>query len=336
MTQNRPERRSKKNTYTGKDSKRRQKQDFRRGKAKRAVSSKRSGQQTSKQKTAFRGSVKKKVANDLFTLQEEGPIDRLEGRNPIKEALRAGRDINKIWIKKRSKGRTDRNLDQLVHECHRAGAVIIEVEADVLNSMATSFGHQGIIAQVAAHKYSSLQDLLARGEEQKRKNLYPLLILLDGLEESYNLGSILRIADTAGATGVIIPKRRSVALDALVAKASAGAIEYVPVARVVNLSSTIQELKDRGYWIYGADVEGTTTPENSDWLRSIALVIGNEGKGMSAKIKESCDHLIRIPQYGQVNSLNAAVACGILAYEARRQARSEGKVFVDNTDKLNL
>ncbi|NLB09789.1 MAG: 23S rRNA (guanosine(2251)-2'-O)-methyltransferase RlmB [Clostridiaceae bacterium] len=253
--------------------------------------------------------------------REAGPADRLEGRNPIKEALRAGRNINKVWIKRRGTGRYDQDLTRLVQDTRKAGAVIVEVDSDVLDSMATSYGHQGIIAQVAAHEYVTLAELIVRGEAQMAENIYPLLILLDGLEESYNLGSILRIADAAGATGIIIPERRSVALDAAVAKASAGAIEYVPVARVTNLSNAIQELKDAGYWIYGSDAQGTATPEDSDWLRKIALVIGSEGKGMGMKISEACDHLIRIPQYGEVNSLNAAVACGILVFEARRQVR---------------
>lgn len=259
------------------------------------------------------------------TVPAAGPIDRLEGRNPIREALRAGRNINKIWIKRRDGGKTDPDLAQLIQECRRAGAVTVEVTAEVLDSMATSYGHQGIIAQVAAHEYIPLPDLIARGEAQQEQGIYPLLILLDGLEESYNLGSILRIADAAGATGIIIPERRSVALDATVAKASAGAIEHVPVARVTNLSATIRTLKEAGYWIYGADAAGTARPEDSDWLRSIALVIGSEGKGMSAKITAACDHLVSIPQYGKVNSLNAAVACGILTYEARRQARNQDR-----------
>ncbi len=258
------------------------------------------------------------------TVSQAGPIDRLEGRNPIREALRAGRHINKIWIKRRDDGKTDPDLAKLIQDCRQAGAVTVEVAAEVLDSMATSYGHQGIIAQVAAHEYSSLPDLIAQGEAQKKQGIHPLLILLDGLEESYNLGSILRIADAAGATGIVISERRSVSLDAAVAKASAGAIEHVPVARVTNLGATIQTLKESGYWIYGADAEGTANPEDSDWLRSIALVIGSEGKGMSAKIKSACDHLVSIPQYGKVNSLNAAIACGILTYEARRQARNEG------------
>lgn len=258
-------------------------------------------------------------------IRTAGPEDRLEGRNPIKEALRAGRNINKIWIKRRDSGRYDQDLTRLIQDGKKAGAVIVEVDGDVLDNMATSYGHQGIIAQVAAHEYVSLTDLIARGEEQMADNSYPLLILLDGLEESYNLGSILRIADAAGATGIIIPERRSVALDAAVAKASAGAIEYVPVARVTNLSNTIQELKDSGYWVYGAEAQGAATPEDSDWLRKVALVIGSEGKGMGMKVTAACDLLISIPQYGHVNSLNAAVACGILVFEAKRQARQSAE-----------
>lgn len=247
--------------------------------------------------------------------------DRLEGRNPIKEAIRAGRNINKIWVKKSDLKQRDTELSRLINDCKKAGAVVIEVEGNVLDSMSASYAHQGIIAQVAAHEYFSLADLITKGKEQLKENIQPLIILLDGLEESYNLGSILRIADAAGAVGIVIPERRSVALDALVAKSSAGAIEYVPVARVTNLNRAAEQLKEAGYWVYGADASGKASPEGSDWLRQIALVIGSEGKGISERMLSICDHLISIPQYGMINSLNAAVACGILTYEARRQAR---------------
>lgn len=243
------------------------------------------------------------------------PADRLEGRNPILEAIKAGRPINKLYVLK-LKERPDPIMARIVREARDSGAVIMEVERSVLDQMSVTTGHQGVIAQVAMHEYVELDDILAVaaavGED-------PFLIILDELKESYNLGSVLRIADAAGAHGVLIPKRRSVGLDAAVAKASAGAIEHVPVARVNNLSQTIETLKEKGFWIAAADEEGKTDYHDIDWCGPMALIIGSEGEGIGQQLRKHCDFLIAIPQRGKVNSLNAAVATGIIVFEAMHQ-----------------
>ncbi len=264
------------------------------------------------------------VKEEAYPAPEANLSDRLEGRNPIREALRAGRNFNKVWIAKRSSGQKDPDLKEIIKECYDSGAVVVEVERDVLNKMSSSHGHQGIIAQVAAHEYVSLDSILQRGTKRyQEEGVVPFIILLDGLMEGYNLGSILRIADAFGITGIVIPKRRSVALDAFVAKASAGAVEYVPVARVTNIKSAIAALKEQGFWIYGACGESKTVPEACDFRDKTALIIGNEGSGISQSVRSCCDVLVQIPQYGHVNSLNAAVACGVLVAEAMRQRRAK-------------
>lgn len=241
--------------------------------------------------------------------------DRLEGRNPIAEALKAGRTVNKVWIARRE-GNPDAGLVRLVSRLREAGAVILEVERQVLDQMATTGAHQGIIAQVAAHEYSDLDDLLARS---RANGAVPFLLILDGVQDAYNLGSILRIADAAGIHGVIIPRRRSVGLDALVAKASAGAIESVPVCRVTNISRTLDTLKSEGFWITGADSSGEQDYRSADWTGPLAMVIGSEGRGISPSIKKHCDFLVKIPMKGQINSLNVAVATGVLVFQAISQ-----------------
>lgn len=249
-----------------------------------------------------------------------GSPDRLEGRNPIFEALKAGRTINKLWVLKRQDKpeKPDPLLARLVGQAREAGAVIMEVERKVLDQMSETHAHQGVIAQVAAHDYVELEDLVSQIRERGEM---PFLILLDEVQESYNLGSILRIADAAGAHGVVITERRSVGLDAAVAKASAGAIEHVPVARVVNLTQTILSLKEQGFWIAGTDSEGTVDYHQADWKGPLAIVIGSEGEGLGQQIRRHCDFLVSIPMLGKVNSLNAAVAAGIVIFEAANQRR---------------
>lgn len=261
-----------------------------------------------------------KQAGDRPVARESGVAgspDRLEGRNPIGEALKAGRTINKLWVLKRQ-DKPDPALARLIGQAREAGAVIMEVERKVLDQMAETQGHQGIIAQVAAHEYVDLDQLLAQINGRQE---VPFLLLLDELQESYNLGSILRIADAAGVHGVVITERRSVGLDAAVAKASAGAIEHVPVARVVNLAQTILALKEQGFWIAGTDAAGTVDYHQADWQGPLAIVIGSEGEGMGQQMRRHCDFLVSIPMYGQVNSLNAAVAAGIVVFEAASQRR---------------
>ncbi len=246
-----------------------------------------------------------------------GLPDRLEGRNPILEAIKAGRTINKLWVSKKDE-KPDPSLGRLIAQAREAGAVIMEVDRRVLDAMSTTHGHQGVIAQVAAHEYIELDDLIVN---IKAASATPFLLILAELQESYNLGSILRIADAAGVQGVIIPMRRSVGLDAAVAKASAGAIEHVPVARVGNLSQAISTLKEAGFWIAGTDADGKTDYRQADWNGPLAILIGSEGEGLSPIMRRHCDFLISIPMYGKVNSLNAAVAAGIVTFEAAARRR---------------
>lgn len=246
------------------------------------------------------------------------PEDRLEGKNPINEALKAGRTIHKLWVQKLNNGKIDPGIAKIINQSKQTGAVIIEVEKRVLDQMSQTHGHQGVIAQVAMHDYVEIDEMIRAAKEKEED---PFILILDELKESYNLGSILRIADAAGVHGVIIPKHRSVGLDATVAKASAGAMEYVPVAKVVNLSQTIEELKQQGFWIVGTDAEGTSQYDKIDYHGPLAVVVGSEGEGMGRLVKKNCDFLVTIPMKGQVNSLNAAVATGIIVFEAAKQRR---------------
>ena len=251
--------------------------------------------------------------------RDERELCRLEGRNPIVEALEAGRSINKVYALQSARNtRSDTSLARLVAECKERGAVITYVGRTALDAMATSGAHQGIIAEVAPYEYADLTEILSQNE---RRGIDPFLILLDHIQDAHNLGSILRIADGAGVDAVVIPQRRSVALNAAVAKASAGAVEHVPLCRVVNLSKTILDLKKEGFWIYGTAADGETPYDKADYSGKIALVIGSEGEGISQKLLEHCDFLLTIPLYGKVNSLNAAVASGIIAFAAARQRR---------------
>ncbi len=251
--------------------------------------------------------------------QDERELNRLEGRNPIAEALEAGRSINKVYTLQSARdARSDTSLARLVADCKESGAVITYVGRKTLDAMATSGAHQGIIAEAAPYEYADLTEILVQCE---RCGTDPFLIMLDHIQDAHNLGSILRIADGAGVDAVVIPQRRSVALNAAVAKASAGAVEHIPLCRVVNLAKTILDLKKQGFWIYGTSADGDTAYDKADYSGKIALVIGSEGEGISEKLLEHCDFLLTIPLYGKVNSLNAAVASGIIAFEAVRQRR---------------
>ena len=242
--------------------------------------------------------------------------DRLEGKNPILEALRAGRTMNKLWVAKLDGGRVDPTVSRILTMAKDRGVLVLEVPRITLDQMSETHNHQGVIAQVASHDYEELDQIILRARE---KGEAPFLLMLDELKDAYNLGSILRIADAAGVHGVIIPKHRSIGLDSMVAKASAGAIEYVPVARVTNLSQTITALKEDGFWVAGTDSEGTIAFNKADLKGSLVIVIGSEGEGMAKNIREKCDFLLSIPMSGSVNSLNAAVAAGIVVFEAQRQ-----------------
>ncbi|HHY20739.1 MAG TPA: 23S rRNA (guanosine(2251)-2'-O)-methyltransferase RlmB [Bacilli bacterium] len=235
------------------------------------------------------------------------------GKNPVIEALKSDHPINKIWIAEGSQKGTMTTIARLAKE---KGVIVSNAPKQKLEQIIGSSHHQGVVASVAAYDYAELEDLFKRAEERKEE---PFFLVLDEIEDPHNLGSIIRTADAVGAHGVIIPKRRSVGLTQAVAKASTGAIEYVPVVRVTNLARTIDDLKKRGIWFAGTDASGTEDYRQARFDGGIALVIGSEGRGMSRLVKEKCDFLVRIPMRGQVTSLNASVAASLLMYEVHRQ-----------------
>ena len=239
--------------------------------------------------------------------------DYLEGRNAVCEAIKSGRTLDKVFV---AAGETDRALSRLAALAREAGAAVVQVDRRKLDQMSATGAHQGIIAQAAAHSYVSLEDIL---ENAKSRGEAPLIILCDELTDPNNLGAILRTAECAGAHGVVIPKRRSVGLTAVVAKTSAGAVEHMPVARVSNLVSAMEQLKKAGVWIYGTDAAGKTDLYHADLKGPAAIVIGSEGYGMSRLVAERCDVLLSIPMKGKINSLNAASAAAVMLYEAVRQ-----------------
>ena len=238
---------------------------------------------------------------------------QLEGRNALTEALRAGRTIDKVFI---ADGDTDRGLQRLAAEAKEAGAVIVPVDRRKLDQMSFTRSHQGVIALAAAHDYYTIDDIL---EEAASRGENALIVICDELSDPHNLGAIMRSAECAGAHGVIIPKRRSVGLTATVAKASAGAVEYMKVARVTNINNAINDLKEKGVWVFGAAGEGSVPMYKADLTGPAAIVIGNEGDGMSPLVRKNCDMLVHIPMKGQISSLNASAAASILLYEAVRQ-----------------
>ncbi|SCZ09779.1 23S rRNA (guanosine(2251)-2'-O)-methyltransferase RlmB [Alkaliphilus peptidifermentans] len=245
-------------------------------------------------------------------------IDKLEGRNPVMEALRAGREVDKILV---LKGASEGSIKKIIGAAKDKGIPIQYVEKAKLNELSESDSHQGVIAFVAAHHYSTVEDIV---EKAKKNNKEPFILLLDEIMDPHNLGSIMRTADAVGVDGIIIPKRRSVGLTAVVAKTSAGAVEYVPVAKVSNIAQTIDKLKDEGIWVAGADMSGEKEHYYQDLKGPIALVIGSEGKGISRLIKEKCDFIVKLPMVGKIESLNASVAAAILMYEVFRQRSMKG------------
>lgn len=238
---------------------------------------------------------------------------QLEGRNALQEALKSGRTVDKVFI---AAGEVDRGLQRLAAEAKEAGAVVVPVDRRKLDTMSFTHAHQGVIALAAAHVYYSIDDIL---EQAAARGEAPLIVICDELSDPHNLGAILRSAECAGAHGVIIPKRRSVGLTATVAKASAGAIEYMKVARVTNISAAIAELKEKGVWIFGTAAEGSIPMYQADLSGPAAIVIGNEGGGMSQLVRKNCDVMVNIPMKGRISSLNASAAASILLYEALRQ-----------------
>lgn len=253
--------------------------------------------------------------------REQGPrgADLIAGRNAIAEALRAGRAIDSLYVQRGERGDA---LQALVKKAKEAGAAIKEADPKKLDYLCGGANHQGVVAVAAVKEYATVEDLFRRAQE---KDEPPFFVVCDELEDPHNLGAILRTAECAGAHGVIIPKRRSVGLTYAVGKASAGAVEYLPVARVGNLPSLLEELKARGLWIYAADMDGSPWCQ-TDFTGPTALVIGSEGRGVGRLVKEKADFVVSLPLKGNINSLNASVAAGILCYEVARQ-RSGTKAF---------
>jgi len=249
--------------------------------------------------------------------EEEAVIENmLEGRNPIREALKAGRQIEKILV---AQGEIQGSVKEIIFKAHQQGVIVQEVERIRLDRISQTGSHQGIIAYVAAKDYCTIEDILEVAKERGEK---PFVLLLDGITDPQNLGSILRSAECAGVHGVVIPKRRAVGLTPIVAKASAGAIEYMHVAKVTNISQTIDYLKKQGLWIFGASMEGKNYAK-TNLKGPIALVIGGEGEGISALVKQRCDCLVSIPQLGKIESLNAAVSAAVIMYDCVRQRVAE-------------
>lgn len=242
----------------------------------------------------------------------ELPPDVLIGRNAVIEALKAGRGINKILL---ASGEREGTLAEIMALARERGVVFETVERGKIEEIAAGLRHQGVLAYVAPVEYKELEDILRLAEERGEP---PFVLLLDELEDPHNLGALLRTADAAGVHGILIPRRRSVPLNATVAKTSAGAIEHVPVARIGNISQTLKGLKEKGFWVAGADMEGTPYYE-ADLTGPLVLVIGSEGHGMSRLTREACDFIVSIPMRGAINSLNASVAGSILMYESLRQ-----------------
>lgn len=238
--------------------------------------------------------------------------DLIIGRNAVSEAVKSGRPIDTLLV---SAGERSGSIGEIIARCRNSGVVVKEVDRKKLDLICSGSAHQGIAAYAASHEYAEVEDILRLAAERNEK---PFIIICDELEDPHNLGAVIRTAEAAGAHGVIIPKRRNASLSYTVGKASAGAVEYVPVARVPNLARTIEELKEKGIWFYAADMDGENWC-SIDYSGGVGLVIGSEGNGVSKLIKEKCDFTVSLPMSGKINSLNASVAAGILMYEISRQ-----------------
>ena len=245
--------------------------------------------------------------------------DQVEGRNAVIELLESGRDINKIFI---SNGEKHGSINKIIKMAKQRKVLITEVNKTKLKEMAKTENYQGVIAIVPPFEYCDIDDIL---EESKKRNEDPFIVILDGIEDPHNLGSIIRTSETAGVHGIIIPKRRAASVNSTVAKVSAGAVEYMKIARVNNLTEAIKYLKDKGIWICGTDISTDTYYDKLDFTGPIAIIIGSEGFGMSRLVKENCDFLVKIPMKGNITSLNASVSAGIVIYEAVKQKKNKGE-----------
>ena len=244
---------------------------------------------------------------------KENYNDQVEGRNSVIELLESGKDINKIFIEK---GEKHGSIHKIIAMAKEKRVIIVEKEKRQMEKMAQNKNYQGVIALVPPFEYCEIEDIL---DKAKEKNEEPFVLILDGIEDPHNLGSIIRTAETAGVHGVIIPKRRAVGVNSTVAKVSAGAVEHMLVARVTNITDAIEKLKKEGVWICGTDINTEKYYYEQDLTGPIGIVIGNEGSGMSNKVTKNCDFLVKIPMKGKVTSLNASVSAGIIIYETLKQ-----------------
>lgn len=246
-------------------------------------------------------------------MEKEEYNDQVEGRNAVLELLESGRDINKILV---ANGEKHGSIHKILAIAKERKIIVTEIEKNKLNQIAQTPNNQGVIAIVPPYDYCEVEDIL---DEAKRKNEKPFILILDGIEDPHNLGSIIRTAETAGVHGIIIPKRRAASVNSTVSKVSAGAVEYMKIARVNNINETIRYLKEQDVWICGTDMDTNTIYTNQDYKMPIAIVIGSEGFGMSRLVKENCDFLVKIPMKGKITSLNASVSAGIIMYEVVRK-----------------
>ncbi len=266
-----------------------------------------------KRKNNFKQETAKKQYNNKERKEENEYDDIIEGRNAVLELLDSDRDINKIFVQN---GEKHGSINKIIAIAKENKVVVTEVEKSKLDYMSKTKNHQGVIAVVPPFNYCEVEDIIKLARD---KNEDVFILILDGIEDPHNLGSIIRTAETAGVHGIIIPKRRTVTVNSTVSKVSAGAVEHMKVARVNNINETIRKLKEEGLWIIGTDGEATTYYYNQDLKGDIAIIIGSEGFGMSRLVKENADILVKIPMKGKVTSLNASVSAGIVIYEAVKQ-----------------
>lgn len=259
----------------------------------------------------FKNNYNKK--DNLEKANKKSYDDQVEGRNSVLELLESGKDINKIFI---TRGERHGSINKIIGKAKEMKIIIVEKDKRQMEQMAQTENYQGVIAIVPPFKYCEIEDIL---EEAKNRNEAPFVLILDGIEDPHNLGSIIRTAETAGIHGIIIPKRRAAGVNSTVNKVSAGAVEHMKIARVTNISDAIQKLKDAGLWICGTDINTEEYYYDQDLKGSLGIVIGNEGNGISDKVKKNCDFLVKIPMKGKVTSLNASVSTGIIIYEALKQ-----------------
>lgn len=261
----------------------------------------------------------KEIQNNKNEKKTESYNDQIEGRNSVLELLESNKDINKIYV---TKGERHGSINKIIAKAKEKKIIVVEKDKRQMQEIAQTQNYQGVIAIVPPFEYCEVDEILEIAKERKED---PFILILDGIEDPHNLGSIIRTAETVGVHGIIIPKRRAASVNSTVSKVSCGAVEHVKIARVTNLSDEINKLKEKGLWICGTDINTNTYYYDQDLTGPIAIVIGNEGNGISEKVKKNCDFLVKIPMKGKVSSLNASVSTGIIVYEALKQRDIKAK-----------